>query len=369
MSRVGFDDGKDVPLLHPPHLSLHWQSLEHQESDRMIASMNDLKEVFESDLLQTTCTDSGELLALWSCVAGYAESLATHKQQRYHIFPLPFEALQRLIRKEFTPKMNFSSSIESTSHREIVKTVANIIWSHTLTKPNTRDEIHANSVYVWLRGRIDRKSLDCFGAALTTIAGCHIRGLTSSLLALSEDHAYERHVLESGAIGTCEVAVPGTTKAAQAKRGREIAETFPKDALLTPQTSWLYMASNPVVCDSIPMMLVAVIANINCTIEKQQSNKKCLASGQLYDFKRDMLWILYDQGHMAKFPFGLLELGDCEEHRGSSRSEEWVKVDQIPELILLNEKLYWDAIHINKKFYDEAQVYPYFCKSFHYGRV
>lgn len=377
MLRVGFDDEKDAPPLLPPTLSPHWQGLNHQQGDVIIETMGHFKAAFVSDISPSNRTNSGEVLALWSCVAGYAEALATHKQQRYHIFPLPFGALQRLIREEFIPRIqSVSVGMLSPTHRETVQAVANGIWAQTLNKPNTRDEIHANSVYVWLRGRIDRKSLDCFGAALTTIAGCHIRGLNSSQLTLSEDHAYERHVLGTSSgnsgggpllIGTCEVAVPGTTKAAQAKRGREIAETFPKDATLTPQTSWLYMASNAVVCDSIPMTLVAVVGNINCTIEKQQPQKKSLASGQLYDFKRDLLWILYDHGHMSKFPFGLLELGDCEEHRGSPRSEEWVKVDSIPEPILQNEKLFYDAILINQVLYNEAQVYPYFCKSLGVG--
>jgi hypothetical protein len=382
MSRVGFDDEKDAPPLQPPTLSPHWQGLNHQEGDAMIATIGDLKAEFVSNLsIASSEKNSGEILALWSCVAGYAEALATHKQQRYHIFPIPLGALQRLIREEFVLKIQSVSTgaLFSPTHRDTVQAVANLIWAQALNKPNTRDEIHANSVYVWLRGRIDRKSLDCFGAALTTIAGCHVRGMKSSQLALSEDHAYERHVVEvktgiighpAISIGTCEVAVPGTTKAAQAKRGREIATTFSKDATLTPETSWLYMASNPVVCDSIPMTLVAVVGNINCTIEKQQQQqqqqKKYLASGQLYDLKRDLLWILHDQGHMSKFPFGLLELGDCEEHRGSPRSEEWVQVDDISEPIMQNEKLFLDAIHINKTLYDEAQVYPYFCKSSHH---
>jgi menin len=370
MPAVSFDDGHGMPSILPPQSSPHWQGLDHQEGDRMIQDVTELKELLLKDLSETTEKNNknGEVIALWSCVVGYAESLSTHKQQRYHIFPLPWDALHRLVQVEFVQRIQSISIPSTATHRDTVKAIANTIWAQTLAKPNTRDEVHANSVYVWLRGRIDRKSLDCFGAALTTIAACHIRGLTSSQLTLSEDHAYERHVINGSGgleIGTCEVAVPGNTKAAQAKRGREIAETFSKDAKLTPQTSWLYMASNPVVCDSLAMTLVAVMANINCTIDKQQGQKhpRCFASGQLYDFKRELLWVLYDEGHMAKFPFGLLELGDCEEHRGSSRSEEWVEVDYIPEPILQNEKLYWDAININKTLYNEAQVYPYFCES------
>jgi hypothetical protein len=105
---------------------------------------------------------------------------------------------------------------------------------------------------------------------------------------------------------------------------------------------------------------VAVVGNINCTIEKMKKGYY-LGSGQLYDVKRELLWILYDLEHMKRFPFGLLELGDCEEHRGSPRSSEWITVADLDEPILVNEKLFRDAIQINHDNYNEAQVYPYYC--------
>jgi hypothetical protein len=120
------------------------------------------------------------------------------------------------------------------------------------------------------------------------------------------------------------------------------------------------MASNPVVCDSIPMALVAVMGNINCSIEKRKGSS--LSSGQLYDLKRELLWVLCDEGCMSKFPFGMMELGDCEEHRGSARSEEWVTVPQVKEPILRNEKLFLDAIQVNREVYNDSQTYPYFCE-------
>jgi len=420
-------------------------------------------------------------LAVWSCVLGYMEALATHKTERYQIFPIPFQALQRLIHDEFVPKIqkavndqtptttitiplttmnnkgsktktkttktatvadaegslvppDLSSS--SSSHRIIIQSISNMIWSETLNKPNTRDEWHANSVYAWLRCKIDSKSLDCFGSAITTLAGYHVlyrygmnrmtststtTTTTKSHLALSEDHAYETHTIsfkerndnrhsqpeedggkgilpekgpdESGMMtmmirGTCEIAIPGKTKADRAKRGREIGETFAKGSILTPQTSWVYMASNPIICASFGMTLAAVIGNINCTIDKKKRKKSThtkkktttggivvrqedtiLASGQLFDVKRELLWILYDRGYMSKFPFALMELGDCEQNRESVRGMEecWdgrsnksnaVVLNRPP--ILMNEKLYLDAIQINKVMYNDAQVYPYF---------
>jgi menin len=438
MSRISLDDDDDdksdsnpsqsLPL---PSLSPHWQSLTHLPDDDMLETMADLKDALLNDLLlsdgRITAVhahrsaqqqqqqqqplppqrEDGVTLAVWSCIVGYMEALATHKKQRYRIFPIPVRALKRLVDDEFIPRIQAAAVAVSsatgvaagtsfhpattTRHRELVKAIANVIWSQTLHKPNTRDKWHANSVYVWLRGNIDKKSLDCFGSALITLAGCHLvqqsqqnglatkttpTSLTTSRLALSEDHAYETHYITSTdptdnhgdknvlvVRGTCEVAVPGNTHAAQAKRGREIGETFVPGSNLTPETSWLYMASNPVICESLGMTLAAVVGNINCTIDKKSggsSSVQSLASGQLFDVKRELLWVLYDQGHLSKFPFALMELGDCEENRGSPRGSEWVCVDGITEPVLINEKLYLDAIRINKELYDEAQVYPYF---------
>ena len=457
MSRISLDEEEDDDdtsdptlsrSLPPPNLSRHWQSLTHLPDDEMLSTMADLKDALVNDLTrvegkngavhphphqlqppppqQQQQQEDGIILAFWSCVVGYVVALATHKTQRYRIFPIPVRALKRLVDEEFTPRiqaaavaaiLGVTTGMESSSsspqrivtsttttstttttktvHREMVKAIANVIWAHALHKPNTRDEWHANSVYVWLRGNIDKKSLDCFGSALMTIAGCHFvqqqqqlndghdtktrTGTTTSRLTLSEDHAYETHYIRSCTDstnnnsnedvsvvrGTCEVAVPGNTLAARAKRGREIGETFVPGSSLTPETSWLYMASNPVICDTLGMTLAAVVGNINCTIDKRRSgggssSLQTLASGQLFDVKRELLWVLYDQGHLSKFPFALMELGDCEENRGSPRGSEWVCVNGITEPILVNEKLYLDAIQINKEVYNEAQVYPYF---------
>ncbi|KAL3905189.1 MAG: hypothetical protein SGILL_009776 [Bacillariaceae sp.] len=106
-------------------------------------------------------------------------------------------------------------------------------------------------------------------------------------------------------------------------------------------------------------------------------SRPTLASGQLYDLKRDLLWVLYDKGHCSKFPFGVLELGDCEEHRESVRGSEMVAMSEVEclkeykiqasslpplssILITRNEELFLQAMHINLMEYNESQVYPYF---------
>ena len=85
--------------------------------------------------------------------------------------------------------------------------------------------------------------------------------------------------------------------------------------------------------------------------------------------KRDMLWILYDD--ITSFPFALMELGECEEHLSSTRGMEWVDVSELMStkeetLVLRNENLYLDAIHVSRSMFSDAQVYPYlYCGHYH----
>jgi hypothetical protein len=416
MPPVVCDDDAQDARLQAPQQSSHWQSLNHHdEEDVHLLDQESLLQSFRRDLDTCEASDGASasikhLLAIWSCILGYCEALATHKDplKRYSVFPVPLSALKRLVQEEFVPlvttaaesvKNDLKISLEKAQeiHRQRVQAISNAIWQQILPKANVRDEIHANSVYISLRGKsIDKKSLDCFGAAVTTIAGLqYLPELCGnddnheyrfrSFLTLSEDHAYERHEIlqvdlndpspKSPNIrkGTCEVAVPGTSKLAKSKRGRDIALILRDNdgksntnTNVTPETSWLYMANNPTVCDSIPMTLVAVVCNLNPTIDTT------LASGQLYDLKRDLLWILYDRCYMSKFPFAILELGDCEEHRESDRGRATVELSSLDflneyqidattsEPIIRNEELFLRAMHINLTAFDEAHVYPYF---------
>ena len=381
-----------------PQRSLHWKRIQdcHNGDDATIATHDELIDAFKSDVASFTsqaedARENYQKLALWSCVMGYCEALATHKDTRYCIFPVPLASLRKLVEQEFIPlltqaaaKLNESGKSAKGNdegksiHRQTVRAVSNAIWKRAQNKSNSiQDELHANSLYTCLCGDVDNKSLDCFGAALLVVIGMNILGFNKSTLTLSEDHAYESHVIttdDGGNSGntkraTCEVAIPGNNKAAQSKRGQEISYTFEqlKRDNITAETSWLYMANNPVLCENPGMALAALVANLNCDIDKQKpatvSGKPQIVSHPLYHMKRDMLWVLEEANCMARFPFALMELGECEEHVTSQKGMEWVDVSELLNgndvQVLRNEKLFLDAIEIGKREYNDSQVYPY----------
>ena len=166
-----------------PRDSKHWQSLVHRESDRWIHSLEELKDRFRSDLDANSSAGKssihGGTMAFWSCVAGYCEALATHKETRYEIFPIPIDALKRLARDEFETKILAvaRASVEASDavikncsktenkyqqevHRIKVRAVANAVWD-TAVNSSKKDEEHANSVlHRFVEGRLPRVWVD-----------------------------------------------------------------------------------------------------------------------------------------------------------------------------------------------------------------
>ena len=338
----------DSPPL-PPHESPHWQSLRHEQGDRCLANL----EQFRDELLGQIRHQQGRAqtdeipVSLWSALLGYCEALCTGKE-RYDPYPIPIDALKRLVKEEFTP-----SVVGQGDHRQAARDVSNWVWAKVVAKSNVKDEKHANSLYTVLRGRVENKSVDCFGAALVTVMALRQQGYPS-VLTLSEDHAYESH----GDDETCEVAIPGNTKAQKQKRGQEIAETF-TNRELTPATSWLYMGGNAVLCNTAEMILAAAIANINCLIENKSNYEKY--SQPLLLIKRELLWILKDGRHLDRFPFALCELGWAEEHVTSPRGEVRVSIpwESSNVEVTTMEALYHEAVGSSKTNYGDKQVYPY----------
>ena len=397
--RIVYDD----PSSNPKE-SLHWERIHNNSASKLLLNNHEeLLQHFQRDVDSMKKSGNNkenyQTIALWSCVVGYCEALTTHKDatRRYNIFPIPLDSIQRLVNDEFIPIINQAQDTvnnaksDTTSdkgesiHRQTIRAVSNAIWKKAQNKnSNMQDELHANSLYSCICGDVDKKSIDCFGAALLSVVGTNILGFDSSLT-LSEDHAYETHVDSVGSTNGCssqrstsEVAIPGNTKAAQSKRGKDIVSTFEelKNDNITPETSWLYMHGNSVICDTPHMTLAAMFGNLNCDIDKQKvggdGNKPHIVSKPLYKIKRDMLWILYDTLCMSTFPFALMELAEAEEHLSSERGMELIDATELLKSkgtieILKNEELFLQAIHISQTRYKDKQVYPYLYAA-HYHR-
>ena len=341
----------DNPTTSPAE-SPSWKALEHHDGDQLIENLSDLKETFSSNM----SSNNDERLALWSCLLGYCEALSTHKKNRFAIYPIPIDALQRLVRNDFTPPT-------ADTHRSAAQVVSNWIWAKVLSKSNSKDELHANSLYTVLRGKVEGKSVDCFGAALCTVIGLRKLGFHNSILTLSEDHAYESHLEEDSIMRTCEVAIPGNTLEQKSKRGQETGMTF-QSKTITPETSWLYMATCPVYCRTVPMIVAAALANLNPLIEYKSNRKERTCSEfhsePLIVMKRELLWILKDAGHINHFPFALCELRWSEEHCTSPRGDAMLSIPELASVPVTGiEALYHEAIVCSQTQYGDKQVYPY----------
>jgi hypothetical protein len=354
-----------------PKGSVHWESLPHEPGDRYVTNLEELTAILHNEK-----EDEQINVAFWSTLLGYCEALTTDVKdhQRFNPYPIPRDALQRMLQQEFVPpsapSINTPNEDDSHHRRNAVRNVANWVWSKVVSKANTKDEKHANSVYTVLRGQQFGKSIDCFGAALVTVLA--LRRLqqpsfASMALLLSEDHAYAGRVHDGGTDQsgnvvvneTYEVALPGNTKAQRLKRGQDVANTFSNKATTTPETSWLYMAGNAVRCDTNAMLLAAVIANVNCLIDNKTDYERY--SEPLLLMKRELLWILYDRKLLDPFPFALCELGWTEEHVTSTRGEKEVSIvwESQPVHVTAMEALYHQAIKVSQTQYNDKQIYPF----------
>lgn len=76
------------------------------------------------------------------------------------------------------------------------------------------------------------------------------------------------------------------------KRGQKIKDSGPGHG------SWLYVNGHPVICNR-HMEVSALVSSINPSIN-QSSDALEVATLQ-----KNLLWLLYDEGHLSKFPLAL----------------------------------------------------------------
>lgn len=213
--------------------------------------------------------------------------------------------------------------------RALVRRVSDIVWN-TLAKTQCKEKAHLQSIYSYLTG----SKLDSFGVAMAVVAGCQMLGFPDVHLCLSEDHAW----VAFGEEQTAEVTWHG--KGNEDRRGQPVDGDKVRD-------SWLYVGGRPVRCTR-HMEVAALVSSINPAMSPSMD---CLEVGVL---QQELLWLLYDLGHLELYPMALGNLGDLEEVSASPGRPS-------------SQELYQEAIQVARKEYGDHHVYPYtYLAGFHY---
>lgn len=130
-------------------------------------------------------------------------------------------------------------------------------------------------------------------------------------------------------------------KVAEDKRGQSVVPG------VEAQT-WLYLAGNPIVCTRYTE-LAAMVLSLN-----PQLNQTSVCA-EIADLQQQLLWILYDAGHLSTYPMGIGTLGELEESHPTPDRPSC-------------EQLYEEAIQSAITHYKNHHVYPYSYKGSYYYR-
>ncbi|KAJ8919274.1 hypothetical protein NQ315_003858 [Exocentrus adspersus] len=296
-----------------------------------IKNINTVLQLFRQQL-EDTCEPD---LALLSIVVGIIENSLTSRSnaalQVYEPFEqnslplLELDAVETLYDK-FQNIMNTAVNInksKSFATRDLVKRVSDVIWN-SLTRSYYKDRAHLQSLYSYLTG----SKLDCFGVAFAVVAGCQTLGYNDVHLALSEDHAW----VVFGEHGTENAEVTWHGKGNEDKRGQEIGKGV-------SSRSWLYVNNKPVICTR-QMEVAALVSAINPSLNSTHD------AYEVSLLQQELLWLLYDLGHLKKYPMAIGNLGDLEEISS--------KEGKVPCKTLFEE-----AIVSARRYYNNQHVYPY----------
>uniref|UniRef100_A0A182K7E1 Menin n=1 Tax=Anopheles christyi TaxID=43041 RepID=A0A182K7E1_9DIPT len=216
--------------------------------------------------------------------------------------------------------------------REIIKKVSDIIWN-SLLRSSYKDRAHLQSLYSYLCGN----KLDCFGVAFAVVAGCQMLGYRDVHLAISEDHVW----VVFGKTGDETIEVTWHGKGAEDKRGQSVAPGIESQ-------TWLYVAGHPVVCNRY-MEVAAIVSAINPSLT---ATSACL---EVADLQQQLLWLLYDMGHLKKYPMALGCLGELEEVEPTAGRK-------------CCEELYNESVRSAQTYYRNHHVYPYTYQGGYYYR-
>ncbi|XP_067877536.1 menin isoform X1 [Heterodontus francisci] len=209
------------------------------------------------------------------------------------------------------------------SSRELVKKVSDVIWN-SLSRSYFKDRAHIQSLFSFITGT----KLDSSGVAFAVVSACQVLGLRDVHLGLSEDHAWV--IFGENGEETAEVTWHG--KGNEDRRGQTVTAGV-------AERSWLYLKGSCLKCDR-KMEVALMVCAINPSIDHHTD------SVELLQLQQHLLWLLYDLGHLRKYPMALGNLADL---------EELEPMPGRPDPLTL----YHEGISSAKEYYNNEHVYPY----------
>ncbi|KAJ3631438.1 hypothetical protein MTP99_012567 [Tenebrio molitor] len=306
-----------------------------REIDKALFPIKNISSVIQlfKNQLEDACEPD---LALLSIVAGAVENSLTCRSnaglqvcepvEPTSLPVLEFHTIESLYSKFHTimkSAVESNKGFKSYATRELVKKVSDVVWN-SLTRSYYKDRAHLQSLYSYLTG----SKLDCFGVAFAVVAGCQTLGYADVHLALSEDHAW----VVFGERGTETAEVTWHGKGNEDKRGQEIGKGV-------SARSWLYVNNKPVICTR-HMEVAALVSAINPSLNATHD------AFEVALLQQELLWLLYDLGHLKKYPMAIGNLGDLEEIAP--------KEGRTACSVLFEE-----AISSARTYYNNQHVYPY----------
>uniref|UniRef100_A0A9L0I8X7 Menin n=1 Tax=Equus asinus TaxID=9793 RepID=A0A9L0I8X7_EQUAS len=209
------------------------------------------------------------------------------------------------------------------SSRELVKKVSDVIWN-SLSRSYFKDRAHIQSLFSFITGT----KLDSSGVAFAVVGACQALGLRDVHLALSEDHAWV--VFGPNGEQTAEVTWHG--KGNEDRRGQTVNAGV-------AERSWLYLKGSYMRCDR-KMEVAFMVCAINPSIDLHTD------SLELLQLQQKLLWLLYDLGHLERYPMALGNLADLEELEPTPGRPDPLT-------------LYHKGIASAKTHYRDEHIYPY----------
>ncbi|CAH1104885.1 unnamed protein product [Psylliodes chrysocephalus] len=296
-----------------------------------IKSINNVVQLFRNQLESPSEPD----LALLSIVAGVIENSLTSRSnaalqvcepvEQNNLPILEIKTVEILYDKFRSIMLNAvdQNKAKGFATRDLVKKVSDVIWN-SLTRSYYKDRAHLQSLYSFLSGN----KLDCFGVAFAVVAGCQCLGYNDVHLALSEDHAWV--IFGENGTETAEVTWHG--KGNEDKRGQEIGKGV-------SARSWLYVNNKPVICTR-HMEVAALVSAINPSLNSTHD------AYEVALLQQELLWLLYELGHLKKYPMAIGNLGDLEEIAATE--------GKVP-----CKDLFQEAVTSARSYYSNQHVYPY----------